>query len=79
MAAVHNKTIALKALIQYGAWIDSKDTLGLTPLFYAGSIGNTECVLRLLLAKAELEIVDEHGRTVLHQANYIINDSGLFE
>ncbi|KAJ3364746.1 SH3 and multiple ankyrin repeat domains protein 2 [Kappamyces sp. JEL0680] len=77
LAALHNKPLALKVscvalmsqtLIQFGAWIDSKDTLALTPLYYAAGAGNSECVLRLLLAKADTEIVDEHGRTVLHQA-----------
>jgi ankyrin repeat protein len=66
LAAVHNKTSALKTLIQFGAWVDAKDTLGLTPLYYACMQGNTECVLRLLLAKADTEIFDENGRGPLH-------------
>ena len=58
--------MALKTLLQYGAWPDTKDILGLSPLYYAASGGNTECVLRLLLAKAETETADENGRTALH-------------
>ena len=57
----------MQTLIQFGAWTDSKDTLGLSPLYYAASGGNTECVLRLLLAKADTEVIDEHGKSALHQ------------
>lgn len=73
LAAVHNKTLAMKTLIQFGVWIDSTDTLDLTPLNYAVSGGNTECVLRLLLAKADTEVVDEHGRSPLHQVTLLLN------
>ena len=75
LAALHNKTMALKVLVsdqmllQFGTWVDSKDTLGLTPLNYACAGGNTECVLRLLLAKADTEVFDEHGRGALHQVH----------
>ena len=70
LAAIHNKSMALKTLLQYGAWPDTKDIIGLTPLYYAASGGNTECVLRLLLAKAETETADENGRTALHMVYY---------
>ncbi|KAJ3275002.1 SH3 and multiple ankyrin repeat domains protein 2 [Terramyces sp. JEL0728] len=55
-------------LIQFGAWVDVQDALGLTPIYYAATAGNSECVLRLLLAKANTENFDEHGRGPLHQA-----------
>lgn len=41
----------------------------MTPLYYAATSGNTECVLRLLLGKASTEVVDEHGRSALHQVH----------
>jgi ankyrin repeat protein len=66
LAAINNKTSALKNLLQFGAWVDAKDILGLTPLYYACSQGNTECVLRLLLAKADTEVFDENGKGPLH-------------
>ncbi|KAJ3257891.1 hypothetical protein HK103_004182 [Boothiomyces macroporosus] len=68
LAAMHNKCLALKTLIQFGAWVDVQDALGLTPIYYAATAGNSECVLRLLLAKANTENFDEHGRGPLHQA-----------
>ncbi|KAJ3321465.1 SH3 and multiple ankyrin repeat domains protein 2 [Boothiomyces sp. JEL0866] len=52
----------------FGAWVDVQDALGLTPIYYAATAGNSECVLRLLLAKANTENFDEHGRGPLHQA-----------
>jgi ankyrin repeat protein len=70
VAAQNNKSLALKTLIQYGAWINAKDTLGNTPLYYACTHGNTECVLRLLLAKADTEVFDKYGRSCLHQVTF---------
>jgi ankyrin repeat protein len=52
--------------LQFGAWVDALDTLNFTPLHYAVAGGSTECVLRLLLAKASIETKDENGRTPLH-------------
>ncbi|KAH9274556.1 hypothetical protein BASA83_003192 [Batrachochytrium salamandrivorans] len=68
MAAVHNKNIALKTLLEYGAWANAVDTVGLTPIYYAATAGFSECVLRLLMAKADTEVYDESGKGPLHQA-----------
>lgn len=75
---MNNKPLALKetiiliqTLLQFGAWVDAQDTLGNTPLFYAVAGSNTECVLRLLIAKASTEFKDSNGRTPLH---HVINN-----
>ncbi|KAJ3126775.1 hypothetical protein HK098_007154 [Nowakowskiella sp. JEL0407] len=68
LAAVHNKLDALVMLLHFGAWVNCKDSLGLTPLWYAATNGNFECVCRLLAAKADTEVFDENGKGPLHQA-----------
>ncbi|KAI8895149.1 ankyrin repeat-containing domain protein [Globomyces pollinis-pini] len=72
LAALHNKALALKVLLQYAAWPDILDALGLSAIHYAVTAGNSECVLRLLLSKADTEIFDEHGRRPLHQVTRYI-------
>ncbi|KAL2916907.1 hypothetical protein HK105_203686 [Polyrhizophydium stewartii] len=61
-AAMHNKAQALKTLIGFGAWPNVVDIVGLTPIYYAATSGYSECVLRLLMAKADTEIFDESGK-----------------
>eukprot|EP00842_Homolaphlyctis_polyrhiza_P001803 jgi/Hompol1/2623/HPOL_006104-RA len=68
MAAYHNKPVALKALLEFGAWPNAVDVIGLPPIYYAATSGYTECVLRLLIAKADTEVFDESGKGPLHQA-----------
>ncbi|KAJ3203287.1 hypothetical protein HDU67_010277, partial [Dinochytrium kinnereticum] len=59
LAAAQNKAVAVQTLISYGAWVNSPDIMGLTPIYYAASLGYSECVERLLVAKADTEIYDE--------------------
>ncbi|KAJ8327034.1 hypothetical protein BDV3_000166 [Batrachochytrium dendrobatidis] len=68
IAAINNKNISLKTLLEFGAWSNAVDTVGLTPIYYAATAGYSECVLRLLMSKADTEIYDESGKGPLHQA-----------
>ncbi|KAI8926131.1 ankyrin repeat-containing domain protein [Entophlyctis helioformis] len=61
-------TPSTQTLLKFGAWPNSVDIHGLTPIFYAVTSGHSECVLRLLMAKADTEVFDESGKGPLHQA-----------
>ncbi|KND01062.1 uncharacterized protein SPPG_04154 [Spizellomyces punctatus DAOM BR117] len=68
VAAQNNKITALQTLIGYGAWVNCPDAQNLTPLYYAAVGGHHECVLRLLIARADTDIYDETGKGPLHIA-----------
>lgn len=67
LAAQHNKPLILKKLLKLQD-ADIYDFHGLTPLFYACTAGNSECVARLLLAGAKTDVHDSVGKSPLHQA-----------
>ncbi|KAJ2706548.1 phosphate system positive regulatory protein pho81, partial [Coemansia spiralis] len=53
----------LRVLLDHGAPVDVVDKdMGWTPVFYAASEGNIECLRVLLAASCSLTIVDENGR-----------------
>ncbi|KAJ1734383.1 phosphate system positive regulatory protein pho81 [Coemansia biformis] len=53
----------LRMLLDHGAPVDVADKdLGWTPVFYAASEGNIECIRVLLDADCDLAAVDENGR-----------------
>jgi ankyrin repeat protein len=47
-AAKRNRPEIIGILVDYGAFIDSKDIGGRTPLFVASKCGNIKCVKALL-------------------------------
>ncbi|KAI9190739.1 ankyrin repeat-containing domain protein, partial [Polychytrium aggregatum] len=61
-------------LLDFGAWVNCVDSLGLTPLWYAVAGSHLESVQKLLAAKADTEIFDDNGKGLLHQA--CLNDTG---
>ncbi|CCT61712.1 uncharacterized protein FFUJ_01804 [Fusarium fujikuroi IMI 58289] len=69
----------LRMLLEYGAEIDAKDIRGRTPLFRA--VGNspeqpmiTNTLDIIIKASASLNVRDNHGRTLLHEAIHSITD-----
>ena len=55
-------------LIQYGARVNAKNNDEQTAMHLAVSNGNLESVRLLLCAGAEIDVLDKHGRNVLHTA-----------
>lgn len=49
--------------------VDPKDSTGLTPLYWTASSGHGDVFRVLLSKKADLSIVDDMGRTLLHEAS----------
>ncbi|KAF5720633.1 serine threonine phosphatase 6 regulatory ankyrin repeat subunit C [Fusarium mundagurra] len=69
----------LRMLLEYGAEIDAKDIRGRTPLFRA--VGKfpkqpmiTDILEILIKASASLNVRDNYGRTLLHEAIHSITD-----
>ncbi|RKO94388.1 ankyrin repeat-containing domain protein, partial [Blyttiomyces helicus] len=62
-------------LLGYGAWANSMDAANLTALYYATVGGHTECVMRLLAARADTEVFDDSGKAPLHQACFNSQDA----
>ncbi|KAL7072828.1 hypothetical protein ACQ4LE_007801, partial [Meloidogyne hapla] len=60
----------VRVLLELGASPNYKDLIGLTPLYYnmLNSESNAEVTEMLLAEAADLDIVDMHGNTALHQA-----------
>ncbi|KAI8909167.1 ankyrin repeat-containing domain protein [Gorgonomyces haynaldii] len=55
-------------MLDFGAWVNCPDANMLTPIFHAATAGSSECVLRLLIAKADTEVFDDVGKGPIHQA-----------
>lgn len=68
IAAIHNKSIALKTLLSLGAWSNILDSNNTSPLYYSATNGHIDSVHRLLVARANTEVFDENGKGPLHQA-----------
>ncbi|CAK5084463.1 unnamed protein product [Meloidogyne enterolobii] len=60
----------VRVLLELGASPNYKDLIGLTPLYYnmLNAESNAEVTEMLLAEAADLDIVDMHGNTALHQA-----------
>ena len=56
---------AVEQLIRYGSDPNKTDTLGYTSL-HSAVFGNSRCLELLLRAKADVELKNDHGKTVLH-------------
>ncbi|RAP32726.1 hypothetical protein DID80_08525, partial [Candidatus Marinamargulisbacteria bacterium SCGC AAA071-K20] len=69
-AAFWGKTEAVRALVQAGANLESRDRWGSTALMLAALKGHTEAVRALVELGADIEATDEHGRTALMLAAY---------
>jgi ankyrin repeat protein len=68
LAAAHCGPETLRALIEAGAKIESKDYNGWTPLFISAANGKAANVRVLLAAKASPNTADPKGHTPLHWA-----------
>ena len=73
MASIQNSVTAVKTLVSFGAWVDVRDSQGLTPLYYASTHGHTEIAQLLLAAKAQMSVTDESGKNSLHQVRNMYN------
>ena len=58
----------MEALLSWGAEVNSKDHIGLTPLHFACQEGRLLCVLTLLKAGASLTLPGNHGPLPIHLA-----------
>lgn len=59
----------LGLLLEHGAAVNvTEKDLGWTPMFYAASEGNIECVRILVKAGCDLDVVDENGSTAMYFA-----------
>lgn len=67
-AAMSGSVDQVKALLDDGADVDSKDDFGLTPLIYAASLGYTDLVKLLIERGADVRYKDETGATALKAA-----------
>lgn len=65
-----NFIIIMQILLEYGAIIDVKDSIGHTPLHYACGCGNIDAIKLLIDHHARLNYQDEGGNTPLHLAAY---------
>ncbi|KAJ1910849.1 phosphate system positive regulatory protein pho81, partial [Mycoemilia scoparia] len=64
-----------RLLLQRGSAVDPTDgDLGWTPLFYAASEGNIECLRVLLSNQSKLGVIDESGRSAIY---YAANDGHI--
>jgi serine/threonine-protein phosphatase 6 regulatory ankyrin repeat subunit B len=62
-------------LLENGANVDSKDTLGTTPLIIASNNGNYEIVELLLKYGATIDITDKRGHSAMLLASCREKDS----
>ncbi|KAL3098410.1 hypothetical protein niasHS_003763 [Heterodera schachtii] len=60
----------LRTLLELGASPNYRDLIGLTPLYYnmLNTDSNSEVAQMLLAEAADLDVVDMHGNTAMHQA-----------
>lgn len=65
--------VNVKTLLDLGSSPNSKDPLGLTPLYYSMLRPNTNPNTTELMLRdyAEIGIVDPHGNQEIHQVRYI--------
>lgn len=68
LAAKKDKNEMLTFLLQAGADVDPKDSVGLTPLSQAAMLGHLDCVKVLLENRAKTSIRDLNGRTPMFLA-----------
>lgn len=69
-AAKCRNHVVQKLLLQHGADISAKNSLGLTALHYTAEAGDTETLKLLLAYKSSLDVPDVEGCTPLHYAAY---------
>lgn len=69
LAAHRNNTELLKALLDLGADINYKTSMGRTALHMAASQGNSECIDMMLKRGASIEVFDAEGKTPVDTAN----------
>ncbi|XP_028391887.1 ankyrin repeat domain-containing protein 60-like [Dendronephthya gigantea] len=69
LAAHRNNTELLKALLDLGADINYKTSMGRTALHMAASQGNSECIDMMLERGACIEVFDAEGKTPVDTAN----------
>jgi len=70
VAAKTGNYSALKCLLELGAYIDTEDLAGLTPLYVcctSTSVTDYQCLQLLLSHDANLQTIDSQNWTVLHQ------------
>jgi uncharacterized protein len=65
LAAYHNRTNVVSALIRAGATVDARDTEGNTALMKAAWAGATEAARQLIAAGADVDVVEINGMTPL--------------
>jgi outer membrane protein assembly factor BamB len=70
-AAQNGQVDALAKAIAAGAFINAKDSNGLTPLMLAALHGQTKTVKILLKHKADVTIANSDGNTALHMAAFL--------
>jgi hypothetical protein len=69
LAAHRNNTELLKALLDLGADINHKTSMGRTALHMAASQGNSECIDIMLERGATIEVFDVQGKSPVDTAN----------
>lgn len=69
-AAKCRNHVVQKLLLQHGADISAKNSLGLTALHYTAEAGDTETLKLLLAYKSLVDVPDVEGCTPLHYAAY---------
>ena len=67
-AAIEGHSASMEALLSWGAEVNSKDHIGLTPLHFACQEGRLLCVLTLLKAGASLTLPGNQGPLPIHFA-----------
>ena len=67
-AAIEGHSASMEALLFWGAEVNSKDHIGLTPLHFACQQGRLLCVLTLLKAGASLTLPNSQRTLPIHAA-----------
>ena len=83
-AALSGHASTVRLLLEHGSDIDAQDLLMHTPLFRACEMGHTDVVQALIDGGAQVEVIDQDGRSPLHWSvilpsmSIVLNDDGPF-
>lgn len=71
-ACLYGSQENVKTLLDLGASPNSRDPIGLTPLYYSVFQANTDPNITEVLLRdyAELGVIDQHGNQEIHQVNF---------